>query len=170
MSPFSQWKTIGYAAAIFATGAISGGALGVYEAKSHLFEPQRKQEIALHIMKRLQTRLNLTPDQSAKIQPIVDNVATELGSIHADVAQRVNKIFDDSYAQVSAILTPDQRKELDKMEKERRDMMQAHWQENHHHPGGPDNDQSPHGSPAAPSASGAPTSASFACPTAGPST
>jgi hypothetical protein len=166
MSPFSQWKTIGYAAAIFATGAISGGALGMYEAKSHLFQPMRKQEIAIHIMKHLQTRLNLTPDQSAQIQPIVDNVATELGDVRGEISQRVNKIFDDSYAKVSAILTPDQRKELDKMEKERRDMMQAHWQENHHHPGGPDFDGSPHGSPAP---SGAPPSASASCPSAPPS-
>ena len=32
MTPFSKWKTIGYAAAIFMAGSISGGALGVYEA------------------------------------------------------------------------------------------------------------------------------------------
>jgi len=156
MSQFSKWKTIGYAAAIFVTGGISGGALGVYEAKSHLFEPQREQEIAVRIRTRLQTKLALSPDQMAKINPIIDSDAAAVRAIHMEATQRVNKVFEDSYAKVSSILTPEQRAELDQMEKERREMMEAHWQENHHHPSpsgsaSPDHDEhSPEPSPAAP--------------------
>jgi hypothetical protein len=156
MSQFSKWKTIGYAAAIFVTGGISGGALGVYEAKSHLFEPQREQEIAVRIRTRLQTKLALSPDQMAKINPIIDSDAAAVRAIHMEATQRVNKVFEDSYAKVSYILTPEQRAELDQMEKERREMMEAHWQENHHHPSpsgsaSPDHDEhSPEPSPAAP--------------------
>jgi hypothetical protein len=153
MSPFSQWKTIGYAAAIFVAGGISGGALGVYETKSHLFAPDREQDIALHIRNRLQTKLGLSPDQVAKINPIIDSAASELRGIRMEAMQRVNKVFEDSYAQVSAILTPEQRATLDKMQKERREMMQTHWQE-HHHPGdagpgspGPDHGETPHDGP-----------------------
>ena len=135
MSQFSQWKTIGYAAAIFVAGGISGGALGVYEAKSHLFSPPGEREMALHMRNRFQARLGLTPDQMAKINPIVETAAAELRSIRVETAQRLNKVFEDSYAQVSAILTPEQRPKFDEMLKERRAMMQAHLQEGHHHPG-----------------------------------
>ena len=69
MTQFSQWKTIGYAAAIFVAGGISGGALGVYHTRTHLFAPQGQQEIAVHMRTMLQSRLALTPDQAAKDQP-----------------------------------------------------------------------------------------------------
>jgi len=152
MSPFSKWKTIGYAVAIFVAGGVSGGALGVYETKSHLFDPQREQEIAGHWRQRLTDKLGLTPDQVAQINPIIDSGATQLRSIRADTMQRLNKVFEDSYSKISAILTPDQRTKLDQMDKERQEMMQQHWQENHHHsgPGGSphdDEDSSPHGPP-----------------------
>jgi Spy/CpxP family protein refolding chaperone len=143
MSRFSQWKTMGYAAAIFVAGGISGGALGVYEAKSSLFSPPGEREMALHMRNRLQARLGLTPDQMARITPIIDNAASQLRAIRSETAQRLNKVFEDSYAQVSAVLTPEQRPKLDEMLRERRAMMQAHWrEEGHHHsgfgsPGGP---------------------------------
>jgi Spy/CpxP family protein refolding chaperone len=61
-------------------------------------------------------------------------------------------VFEDSYAQISAVLTPDQKAKLAIMEKERLEMMQLHRQENHRHPGddghggpgGPGGDASPH--------------------------
>jgi hypothetical protein len=154
MSQFSQWKTMGYAAAIFVVGGISGGALGVYQTKSHLFAPSREDEIALHLRNRLQTGLGLTPDQVAKINPITDSAASEIRSIRTETMQRVNKVFEDSYAKVSAILTPDQRTKLDQMQKERHDMMQPHWQESgggRRHPGdgagSPDHDGPSHDGP-----------------------
>jgi hypothetical protein len=135
MSQFSQWKTIGYAAAIFVAGGISGGALGVYEAKSRLFSPPGEREMALHMRNRLQARLGLTPEQMAKITPIVESAASELHSIRVETAQRLDKVFEDSYTQVSALLTPEQRPKLDEMLRERRALMQAHSQEGHRHPG-----------------------------------
>ena len=125
MTPFSKWKTIGYALAIFITGGISGGALGVYETKSHLFTPVRDQELALRLRKRLENRLALTPEQIAKVDPIIDSSVRDIRSIRMESAQRVVKVLDDSYAQISAVLTPDQRTKLDEMQRERHEMMQG---------------------------------------------
>jgi len=135
MTQFSKWKIIGYAAAIFVAGGISGGALGVYETKSDLFVPTRQQELARHLLGRLRTRLDLTPDQVAKAAPIIESAATDIRSIRMETVQRINKVFDDSYAQVSAILTPQQRIVFDQIQKQRREMIQRHWQEFHRHPG-----------------------------------
>ena len=155
MTQFSKWKTVGYAAAIFVAGSISGGALGIYETKSHLFVPPRQQEVARHLLGRLRNRLGLTPDQVAKVAPIIENTAADIRSIRIEAAQRINKVFDDSYAQVSAILTPEQRTTFDQMQRQRREMMQRHWQEAHRRagPGGPGGfnhngpDNSPHDGP-----------------------
>jgi Spy/CpxP family protein refolding chaperone len=155
MSPFSQWKTIAYAAAIFVAGGISGGALGVYVTKSHLQAPPREQELALRMKTRLQNKLGLTPDQAAKIDPIVDNAAKDLRDLRARTFQGVNKIFEDTYSQISTILTPEQRAKLEQMQKERRDMMQTHWQEGRHHPGESPGDAD-HGGPSHDEPSAAP--------------
>lgn len=133
MSPFSKWKTIGYAVAIFATGGISGGALGVYETKAHLYNPEDKSAIRIRMVEHLKTRLDLTPDQVAKINPIVESAASNLYSIRMKMAQDVKRVFDDAFDKVSPILTPEQLKKLDEIEKERHDMMQNHW----HPPGQP---------------------------------
>jgi Spy/CpxP family protein refolding chaperone len=146
MSAFSQWKTIAYAVAIFVAGGISGGALTVYEVKQNLFAPPREQELALRLRTRLQTKLALTPEQVAQVNPIIDKAAAQLRSIRLDTIQQVNKVFEDTYAQISAILTPDQRAKLAIMQKERLAMMELHRQENHHHPGDADHG-GPGGSP-----------------------
>lgn len=152
MTQFSKWKIIGYTAAIFVVGGISGGALGVYETKSQIFVPQRQRDVATRIRNHLQSRLGLSPDQMAKVDPIIDSAASEIRSIRMDAAQRVIKVFDASYAQISAILNPAQRIKLAEIQKERREMMQraqSRWQEGHRHPsgGGPEYDEPPHGSP-----------------------
>ena len=131
MTTFSKWKTLGYAAAIFVTGGISGGALGVYETKSRLFAPQRQQEMAVRIIQRLKTRLALSSDQEEKIRPIVSTAASSFWTIRLDAQRRINAVFDDSYAQVETILTPDQRVKFDEMLRERRALMQSRWPDGH---------------------------------------
>jgi len=157
MSPFSKWTTIGYAAAIFVAGGISGGAIGIYEARSHVPAPPGEQEMAGRMLNRLQARLDLTPDQMAKIRPIIERAAADLRSIRTDTAQRINKTFDDSYAQVSAILTPAQRVKLDDLQKKRREAMQlhfgGHWRAAgppRHSPGDDDDDHDQSPAPSAP--------------------
>jgi Spy/CpxP family protein refolding chaperone len=136
MTAFTSWKIIGYAAAIFAAGGISGGALGVYHTRTHLFGPQGEQDIAVHMRDMLQKRLELTPDQTAKINPIVDSAAAELHSIRMETSQRVKKVFDDSFAEVSDVLTPEQRTKLEQIQTERREMLKSRWQDGHWHGGG----------------------------------
>jgi len=136
MTQFSKWKTIGYAAAIFVAGGISGGALGVYETRSQLSVPVRQQEMVQHLRNRLKARLGLSPDQVEKITPIIEGAAAQIRSIRLETFQRVNKVFDDSYAQISAVLTPEQRTKLDKMQRERREMMQMRLQEARRRNGG----------------------------------
>ncbi len=90
----------------------------------------------MHILRRFQTQLDLTPDQVEKIKPIVRKTAEALHKIRIDGTVNAMKILDDSYSQVSAILTPDQRVKLEEMRKERLQLMEREEQ-NRLHPGEP---------------------------------
>ncbi|MGA3169405.1 MAG: hypothetical protein ABSE62_00170 [Chthoniobacteraceae bacterium] len=136
MTRFSKWKTIGYAVAIFVTGGISGGALGVYEAKIRLLAEPKEPEVALRILNHLKTRLELTPDQVAEITPIVQKAAEDIHRYRGECTDNVIKVLDQAYAQISADLTPDQRAKLQQMQKERLEQLQ-HQQQGHWHPGEP---------------------------------
>jgi hypothetical protein len=134
MMQLAKWKTIGYAASLFVAGGISGGALGVYETKARLFAPAPEQEMAGRIEKRLKDRLGLSPEQTAKIKPIVYGAARQLRLIRGEMGQRINKVFEDAYTQIAAVLTPEQRAQMEQMQRERRALMQRHfWQEGHRH-------------------------------------
>ncbi|HEX4086820.1 MAG TPA: hypothetical protein VHY22_18040 [Chthoniobacteraceae bacterium] len=133
MTPFSKWTTIGYAAAIFLTGGISGGALGVYETRAHLFSPVHEEEMVLRLRRRLENRLDLTPGQVAKINPIITSTVHDIRSIRMESTQRVIRVLDASYSRISAVLTPEQRVKLNQIqERERAEMMQR-MQSPHRH-------------------------------------
>jgi Spy/CpxP family protein refolding chaperone len=65
--------------------------------------------------------LNLTPDQKAKIQPIIDQAKPEMQAIHQEAMQKANTVMDKTMAQIRPLLTPEQQKKAD-------DMRQAHEQ------------------------------------------
>ena len=148
MTQFSKWKTIGYAVSLFVVGAISGGALGVYETKSHLFAPVPEREMESRLLHRLRTKLDLTEGQVAQIQPIIRSAARDIRSIHFEAMEQTNKVLDASYAQLAPILTPEQRKTLDEMQKERHALLEMRIEAHHHPmPAGPDGPGGPDGPP-----------------------
>jgi len=76
-------------------------------------------------------KLNLTPDQQAKITPIIADRQQQMQAIRADTGsrpmQRMKKakaVGEESDKKINAILTPDQQKQyaaLKKQMKERRE-------------------------------------------------
>jgi len=119
MTQFFKWKMIGCAAVIFIAGAISGSAFGVYQSKKDIFAAPHKNELALRIRTRLQSRLDLTEEQMLKIDPVIEMAAANLSAVRMDTMQDMGKVFEHSYAQISMLLTPAQRAELERMQRER---------------------------------------------------
>lgn len=134
MSVFSKWRTIGYAVAIFLAGVVSGGIVCFYETRAHMFRPPGEEEVAHHIMHRLEGRLQLLPEQVEQVGPIVARAAAELHAAQVQEAERVDQVFDSAYNRVAPLLSPAQRARLDQMYQEqlkRRAAMRAHWREEH---------------------------------------
>ncbi len=71
---------------------------------------------------RLRTELKLTPEQVAKISPIIDKTAAQLAEIRKETGRRVHEIMIGAHREMAANLTEDQRLKLQEIEARHR-----HW-------------------------------------------
>ena len=101
-----QWKLIAGFLLVFVAGGITGAFVGGSYARRHFFE----------LKERLRAELNLTPEQVAKISPIIDKTTAQLRDIRRDTGRRVHEIIADAHHQMAAQLTDEQRQKLTQME------------------------------------------------------
>ena len=115
-----QWKLIAGFLLVFVAGGITGAFVGGSYARYHFFELHRPDRIGGRMKERLRTELNLTPEQLAKISPIVDKTTAQLREIRRDTGRRVHEIIADAHHQMAAELTDEQRQKLTKIEERHR--------------------------------------------------
>jgi Spy/CpxP family protein refolding chaperone len=77
-------------------------------------------------LQNLTEKLNLTSDQQTKVQPILDAAKPQLTAIHQEAMQKAKGVIDSSLSQIRPLLTADQQKKLDAIQKAHQDMMNAH--------------------------------------------
>jgi Spy/CpxP family protein refolding chaperone len=120
-----QWKLIVGFILVFIAGGISGAFIGGLYARHHFFAFHRPELIGGRMKERLRAELNLTPEQVAKISPIIDKTAAQLRDIRRDTARRVHETIAEAHRQMAVNLTDEQRQKLQQIEERHR-----HW---HHH-------------------------------------
>ena len=111
-----QWKLIAGFILVFVAGGITGAFLGGLYAQHHFFELHRPELIAGRMKERLRAEINLTPEQVAKISPIIDKTAVQLRDIRQETAQRVHETMAETHRQIAANLTNEQRQKLQQIE------------------------------------------------------
>src|ERR1700751_1124238 len=124
-----QWKLIAGFILVFIAGAISGAFLGGVYARHQFFAFHRPELIGERMKERLRAELNLTPEQVAKISPIIDKTATQLRDIRRDTARRVHETIAETHRQMSVNLTDEQRQKLQQIEERHRRWRQHHFHE-----------------------------------------
>jgi hypothetical protein len=77
-------------------------------------------------LRHLTEQLNLTSDQQTKVQPILDAAKPQIAAIHQEAMQKAKTVIDGTLSQVRPLLTADQQKKLDAVQKAHQDMMNAH--------------------------------------------
>ena len=131
------WLILGL---IFAAGLITGAALTV-ALRSEWMRPPGAVQMQRHWMQYLTTRLDLTPEQQTKIETILSAAGAKLKQVHEDEVGRISGIFRDTDAQITPLLTADQKANFAKMELERQHDFSHHmhhgWREDGPPPGGP---------------------------------
>ena len=70
-------------------------------------------------LERMTENLDLTAEQKAKVQPIVDQATPQLETIHRDAMEKSKAVVKNAMAQIRPMLTPEQQKKLDDAQNER---------------------------------------------------
>jgi Spy/CpxP family protein refolding chaperone len=93
----------------------SGGPCGAGPGHGHAFGLQG-----------ITSKLNLTADQQAKVQPILDAAKPQIVAIHKEAMQKMQTVMASTVSQIRPLLTSDQQTKLDAIQKAHQDMMNAH--------------------------------------------
>ena len=123
-----KWKLIAGFVLVFIAGGIAGAALGGWYARHVFFEVHRPGRVGDRMKERLRAELSLTPEQVAKVSPIVDKTATQLQEIRRDTGRRVHEIMTEAHKEIAANLTDEQRQKLQQIEERHR-----RWRHHHGH-------------------------------------
>ena len=102
----------------------------------------RPHDMELRERTRLHDGLGLTPDQAQKVDPLLAKGFADIRTIHMETMQRIGKVIDATHVQIAALLTPEQKRKLDEMERQRRIRMRDQPGSWRHH-GYPGNDGRP---------------------------
>ncbi|HEX7515809.1 MAG TPA: hypothetical protein VF345_00835 [Chthoniobacterales bacterium] len=73
----------------------------------------------------LSENLNLTAEQKAKVQPIIDQTKPQLAAIHQEAMEKMRTLMESTGAQIRPLLTPEQQQKFDAMKKAHEDMRKA---------------------------------------------
>ena len=76
-------------------------------------------------LERMTETLDLTPEQQAKIRPILEQAKPQIAAIRQESRQKIKAIRDNVRSQIRPLLTPSQQKKLDAIHQAREDMRKA---------------------------------------------
>lgn len=134
------WKVISAFVGVFIAGAVFGGfftlrsvdrvvdaargkgtptkAPATKPAPAAPAAPAPAKGIAPQVMRQLTQRLSPTPEQQKAIRPIVSRAAEDLQRMQREHLADTTRTTERMYADVSALLTPAQRTQLEQMRQE----------------------------------------------------
>jgi Spy/CpxP family protein refolding chaperone len=112
---------------VFVAGAATGAFLGLHHLTHHVvLGPPHSGDVPDKMREHFRRALELTAEQENKVAPILDATSAKLETIRVETAERVRTVMEESKRQVAPLLTPEQQKKLENLEKEHRKMMHHH--------------------------------------------
>jgi Spy/CpxP family protein refolding chaperone len=122
-----KWKLIAGFLLVFLAGGLTGAFVGASHVRHFFFKFHHRGDISERMRHRLQRELDLTPEQVAKISPILDKAAAQLQQVRLDTGQRVREILNETHRQMAPNLTDEQRQKLQRIEDQHRRWHRHHW-------------------------------------------
>ena len=68
-------------------------------------------------LEHLSKDLNLTDEQKAKVQPIIDSTKPQVAAIHKEAMEKMHALLENAANQIRPLLTPAQQQKLDAIKK-----------------------------------------------------
>src|SRR5213080_4462886 len=99
---------------LIAAGAIAVGGFVMIQAQPG---PGGHRQGKRFMLERLTKELNVTSEQQTKVQPIIDQAKPQIAAIHHEAMQKIKGVMDSTMSQIRPLLTPDQQKKLDDIQK-----------------------------------------------------
>jgi len=113
--------------AIAAAGAIAVGSFVVVQAQAGPGGAGHWHGHAFGL-RGITEKLDLTADQQAKVQPILDAAKPQIAAIHQEAMQKMHTVMNSTLSQIRPVLNADQQSKLDAIEKAHQDMLNARKQ------------------------------------------
>ena len=111
----SYWKLVLGLSAIFAMGMGTGAVGAVIFIVHVVMRPESAKHWVDARMTELDRRVKLTAEQKEKIRPIADKTGNRIREIGANAFAEILQTAQEAHEEISKELTPDQRKEFEKM-------------------------------------------------------
>lgn len=123
-----------FVALIFLAGGVAGA--GIRSAWKPAQSPpppvRSREDFANHIFNRMKERLQLTPEQISRIEPVFRKGIEDVRAIQDRSVKEVETAVKRNHEELAALLTPEQRQKLEEWDRER-----EKWRKNRRHGGGP---------------------------------
>lgn len=120
MNFLQHWKILLTMLAIFAAGIVTGSMVTVRVVKHVIAERTGPDYWVAGTMREYQHRLALTPEQTRKVQTIMERAGADLRRIRASAGPEIGQIVRAAQEEVAHELTPDQLAKFDELRREQR--------------------------------------------------
>jgi Spy/CpxP family protein refolding chaperone len=121
-----KWKLALACLLVFAAGATTGGLFTSIHVRHLFLGPPHSGAVGDRMREHLRHMLDLTPEQAAKISPIVDSTSAKLEAIRVETAQRVRAVMEESEKQIAPELSAEQQKKLQAFKQEHHKLLMHH--------------------------------------------
>jgi Spy/CpxP family protein refolding chaperone len=111
-----QWKLIAGFILVFIAGGMTGAFFAVSHSRHIFMEAHQPGVMSERMRERLRVELKLTPEQTAKLSPIIDKSTAELDQIRRETGRRVHETFLQAHREMAVYLTDEQRGNLQRLE------------------------------------------------------
>src|SRR5262245_23239620 len=120
-----------YLAVIFLLGGVAGAGVRTLctPEKGPQKPPRTPEEMANHIFNRIKERLQLTPEQVEKVEPVFRKGFDEVRAIQDRSLKEVEAAVKRNHEEIGLLVTLEQKQKLEEMDRER----EKRFREGHGH-------------------------------------
>jgi len=119
------WIVILVLIGIFAAGGVTGSFVTFRVFRERIVNRPVPEEWAPKHLKKLGERLNLTPEQTEQLRPIIRRNMEQLGRLRNQSMAETRVVVEAMQREISEQLTPEQRTKFEQMNRELREMREA---------------------------------------------
>jgi len=123
MSWLRHWKVVLALVALSALGAATGTVITLKVVKRVIEGRTNPERMSQSLLQEYQRRLRLTPEQADKIRPILQRTGREMWELRTEMAGRTFQVIRASHEEIAAELTPEQREEFARLNREMRERL-----------------------------------------------